>query len=623
MTKLIPNRRKMMNSVTINGLTVTLDQIACFAPMIKFHPKEQYFPCSIEYLLAQAQLVQTNNGAFTPVVQNPTQADLATYYTDNYRVFINPQQFHGQLPDAHGTINAPMYVAVQVPADRTYVDLTFILLFAYQGPQTGRTIELGKIFTEGKVNFQLPHYGEHQGDIETVSVRVTPDLAQAMLVRLEAHGHSTYYGVDELDFADGHPIVCSVLNSHGTYNGRGKMPANDWFQVETHAPFVAFIDMIGQESYQWCPFAPQNLQIVGLDAQGNPINRDQLWAKFQGQIGAPQDNGFAGALSADAPLRLEQIGAIDAMAVGADFLDKIPDSKKKGDGTAGLGKRPYIVTTEPFMNQHGYLRSRLGENLVLAVNPANPTGPLIIDAWQLAQPTQLWQRIPYGHNSYALVNLCSGLLACSTGPDSITAQVPLSQLSDRSQWTWGGDKGNGMAAFRPLADSSQNLNVFGKNSEPYTPIYTWRWRDGQANELWRFDPLTEPASYYIRAKLSDTLVLSVDPNNPAGPLMTNTWMPNAPAQLWQWIRTTNGYALVNQLSGLAACFSRDEGQVIQTSFPAQLSGSSAWTMGDDQGGRLCGYSTGGQHPPEFEYSAQQSHTGCTNLHLGLGRRPAE
>jgi hypothetical protein len=38
--------------ITINGLQVTIEAAAKFAPVVRFHPKEQYFPCSIEFLLS-------------------------------------------------------------------------------------------------------------------------------------------------------------------------------------------------------------------------------------------------------------------------------------------------------------------------------------------------------------------------------------------------------------------------------------------------------------------------------------------------------------------------------------------------------------------------------------------
>ena len=119
------------DSVTINGVTITLEQVVKFAPAILFHPDERYLPVSIDDLLATATLVDDSTTPPTTVLQPPlTQAQLQSHSEDRYRLRLAASTYAGQ-PLGQAT----MYVAPQVPSDGSYVDLNFFFLTAFNGCQ--------------------------------------------------------------------------------------------------------------------------------------------------------------------------------------------------------------------------------------------------------------------------------------------------------------------------------------------------------------------------------------------------------------------------------------------------------------------------------------------------------
>ena len=367
----------MLQDLIINGLTIPLDQVARFAPIVTFHPSESFLPCSIDYLLAKARLVNQSGDL---VKVGLSQGDLANpaFANGAFDVKIDPSCFAGQ-PLVNNAVDAPMYVSVQVPDNRSFVDLNFIFLFGYNGSQTARVKVPGLDF-----NCALPQYGEHQGDIEGITVRVKPDFSEIIFVRYEAHGNSTFYYPGEVDFEGTHPIVRCALNSHATYNGRGKNN-NDWIVLSSNTGAgtgVDFIDIITTTGPQWRPFVSDavgraffngKLVFVGLDSAQNPIG-DQVWVRFPGRLGSVQQNAFTSAVGIGGPLTDNQrnyTNTIAQLAQGA-----VSDDDKVGHGPSGLAGRPFIPATKPTWNPLLAQAVATGRTNNLEVFAVGPDGTL-------------------------------------------------------------------------------------------------------------------------------------------------------------------------------------------------------------------------------------------------------
>src|SRR5580658_5252766 len=100
------------------------------------------------------------------------------------------------------------------------------------------------------------HFAEHQGDVEGMTVRVTPDFSAVVQVRYEAHGDSTYYQPADVAFVNGHPLARLGLDSHASYNGVGKND-NDWITLASYSAAglgANFVDIITKAGPMWTPF---------------------------------------------------------------------------------------------------------------------------------------------------------------------------------------------------------------------------------------------------------------------------------------------------------------------------------------------------------------------------------
>lgn len=347
--------------ITINNIPISMDQIVQFAPIVYFCGDEPYKPCSIEYILSNSVLCDTDDPNFK--IKHPTQKDLETHHQDNFYLNIDKECIHGP-----SSLNeAIMYVAVQVPYDEQYVDLRYIFLYAYNGPQTSTILE-------SDINMfdcALSTYAEHQGDIEGITVRVTADFQQVISVNYESHGDDHFFDANEVDFEKTHPIVLSAYNSHASYNSKYicqkesyPSPNNSGLddilldKKSITAPLIGevginFVDIISPQEIKliWKPFeydhsgktiSNNHLVQVGLNENDDPLNEER-WARFKGNLGAPMENSFTEAKEvAGREIPNFQKNLIKIVATYLEKYGMVPNEYKNTTGPVGLGRRPYI-----------------------------------------------------------------------------------------------------------------------------------------------------------------------------------------------------------------------------------------------------------------------------------------
>lgn len=330
--------------VQIANLVIEMERVARVAPVVLFHPDEPYLPCSVEYLLAQATLLDKDG---SPLKHNPGQEDLAAHRADGARLVINPSQYTGEALADGKRVQAPMYVSAQVGPGATYVDLHYIFLFAYNGPQTCRVRVPRSSF-----ECVLPNFAEHEGDIEGVTVRVTPDLSRILQVQVEGHGQPTCIAPNDLEMQGTHPVIRCAYNSHATYNAKNRQPTETVVNL-TYAGLgfgAEFIDIIADNGARWAPFdvdakgdshSNGQLVFVGLDDNGRAVG-NQPWATFRGKLGAQWTNTYKGAQGTGKNrLKPMQRAYADTIAKAAVALGATK-ARAHSDGTDGLGVRSFI-----------------------------------------------------------------------------------------------------------------------------------------------------------------------------------------------------------------------------------------------------------------------------------------
>lgn len=337
---------------TVHGLEVTRDDLAKWAPIVTFHFQERYLPSSIDHLLHNAALVDAEGHV---LVQGPSQTDLQREPQPGNRVILHPDSYAGDALDAQHRVQAPMYVSAQVPEDASFVDLNYIFLSGFNGSQTAR-LNLFGVSTE----LTLPHFADHQGDIESISVRVTPDFQRVIFVRFEGHGHSHFTKPEDAQFIGTHVAVLSALNSHANYNAKAYPRHHQ--HVEARISALGFgidvLDITDATGPTWAPFAVDAqgqthdvgaLRFVGIDDHQQVLG-DQTWAAFAGRIGDFWDNTFVGVLRPDGTLpNIAVRGSANGLISAAIGLGKTR-AFVHAAGSVGLAERGTVLVTSPLWN---------------------------------------------------------------------------------------------------------------------------------------------------------------------------------------------------------------------------------------------------------------------------------
>jgi hypothetical protein len=311
---------------------ITREQAARFAPIVSFHVNERFFPCSIDWLLLRATLRSKDDPNFA--LRHPRQQDLLTYSGNQYFLDIDAAANPGQaLVDQQ--VAAPMYVAAQEWDD--CIEITYVMLYAYQGGQTCRGLKPCDYF-----NAVVDNYGHHQGDLEWVSVLVSKDYERLLAVGYAAHGHVTYYSPQDCLTEGNHPLARAALNGHASLNGKNKNP-EDWVSTESVPLVVDIIDLISEAGPVWAPHRnpSEMLAIIGLD--NGQLVSDQLWAGFRGRLGIHQENDFTHATQPNGqalPSGQDRFARLIIDLGKATGL--LPSSLRDGVGPEGPGARDFV-----------------------------------------------------------------------------------------------------------------------------------------------------------------------------------------------------------------------------------------------------------------------------------------
>jgi hypothetical protein len=299
--------------------TVDIETIRQFCPEFRFHPNEKSFPCSIEYLLNDSVLYDREKPEFSIV--NPTQRDLYEHWKGKERNYVDINSSQNSGGD-----DQQLYYWVKSVGNHDVLEfeITYILLYAWQdgqvldvdstrantvvGAESGGAIgwilgPFGALLgaavgsAAGAAGGALTadfsaivsNYGEHQGDLERVTVRIRSSLNgyRASRVTYEQHGNLHSFDVNDVELVGKtHPVAAVGLGQHPTYNPLAHGGPGEHHLVVEDIWAAHMVDVISDAGWRWKPWADGSPMIeVGIDGE-EPVN-DQIWAKFEGRFGVP------------------------------------------------------------------------------------------------------------------------------------------------------------------------------------------------------------------------------------------------------------------------------------------------------------------------------------------------
>ena len=255
-------------------MSLTADQISSlinkYTPVIWVHPDEQYFPCSIDWLIQHSTLVDFNdNTLLTPVTQRDLY-NIAKKYGFGRRadgdvvLSFNHQLYKGQTP----LDSVPCYAISRIRGDKLYI--TYIFLYAYNG----------EYWIVG-----IAPAGMHPGDVEHMTAEIDIDSGALLRMFYGSHGtvDGTWVNAKDIEFLYDHPVAYQALHGHGMYPKNGT--------VFRSAGFTN--DHLG-DGFLWSPKA-----IEFVDMTDPRFDIDTMgWTVYNSRIGGypdkPNTEGITG-----------------------------------------------------------------------------------------------------------------------------------------------------------------------------------------------------------------------------------------------------------------------------------------------------------------------------------------
>src|SRR5690554_5465748 len=214
--------------------------VARFAPEVRLHPEERYFPSSVDWYLERTEVHAGEHGALgdLPTLMGSTfdpsqklmSETIATRVEDRLDAFlrestlgkhflkIDKGHHEGELASRGGELeSAKTYVHLRERAGgEEGLEIQYWFFYPYSGPVLAG-----------------PAGGAHEGDWEHITVRLDASLDKVEKVFFAAHDREgTWVSAEDVQFVEGsHPVVYSARYGHASYpsagiQSRGMLPAD-------------------------------------------------------------------------------------------------------------------------------------------------------------------------------------------------------------------------------------------------------------------------------------------------------------------------------------------------------------------------------------------------------------
>ncbi len=281
--------------VTINGVLEDLDRdglsdafedglMGQFAPVVRFHPDEKYFPANISWYLERVRLRFDVELGFDKAFLGLSQVDNSRLISQRYKDQFSglsavPTDFFLEQTDANGGDGLDDYrLATRVgtvasgwtcyarirPVSSGSCDIQYIFFYAYNGDLLTGTLD-----------------SAHEADMEHITVRLNNNYSSVEKIYYAAHdGEGKWYlpstPGDLLLTSDGRPVVYSALDSHASYPAAGEIDRG-------YLPS----DRTSEGGFSWdCQFGLVNLGEKDYPRPG------QEWLQYSGRWGEIGEVGF-------------------------------------------------------------------------------------------------------------------------------------------------------------------------------------------------------------------------------------------------------------------------------------------------------------------------------------------
>ncbi|CAJ1958307.1 unnamed protein product [Sphenostylis stenocarpa] len=203
----------LKNNNAIPKYMPNLEQIKAilkvYSPTMCLHPDEQFFPSSVEWFFSNGALLYKKGEESSPVRATEDNLPQDPNNDGAYWLDLPADPTEKERVKKGDLKSAKSYVHVKPMLGGTFTDVAVWVFYPFNGPARAKvefiTLKLGKI-------------GEHVGDWEHVTLRLSNFNGELKHVYFSQHSKGIWLDSSQLEFQSGNkPLYYSSLNGHASY----------------------------------------------------------------------------------------------------------------------------------------------------------------------------------------------------------------------------------------------------------------------------------------------------------------------------------------------------------------------------------------------------------------------
>ncbi|ESQ50008.1 hypothetical protein EUTSA_v10020344mg [Eutrema salsugineum] len=194
----------------------TRDLFRAYSPWIYFHPREEFLPSSVDWVFSNGALLYQKGNESNPVPVKPNGSNLPQGGSDDDLYWLDyPADEGARERLKRGDLgNNKVYLHVKPMFGATFTDIVVWIFCPFNG-----NARLKFLFIK---SLSLGDIGEHIGDWEHVTLRISNFNGELWRVYFSEHSGGTLVEACDLEFQGGNkPVAYSSLHGHAMFSRPG------------------------------------------------------------------------------------------------------------------------------------------------------------------------------------------------------------------------------------------------------------------------------------------------------------------------------------------------------------------------------------------------------------------
>ncbi|XP_010544519.1 PREDICTED: uncharacterized protein LOC104817144 [Tarenaya hassleriana] len=192
-----------------------------YSPWIYFHPDEEYLPSSVNWYFSNGALLYKQGEESRPNPIQPNGSNLPQGGSNDglYWLDLPVDKKEKERVKKGDLQNTKVYLHVKPMFGATFTDIAIWVFYPFNGPARAKV----KI-----INISLGKIGEHIGDWEHLTLRISNFDGALRRVYFSQHSGGTWVEACDLEFQGGNkPVTYSSLHGHAMYPKPGLVLQGD------------------------------------------------------------------------------------------------------------------------------------------------------------------------------------------------------------------------------------------------------------------------------------------------------------------------------------------------------------------------------------------------------------